>query len=129
MARRTKAAQTRYGGPGPRFHPGGLEPGCAAPGGRERVGLLLSEMAPNMSGMDAIDAPRSPYLAELALDLARETLKPAGSALIKVHQGAGFESLVRDARNSFGRVKCLKPEASRSRSSETYLLASGKRIV
>jgi 23S rRNA (uridine2552-2'-O)-methyltransferase len=97
--------------------------------GPDGIDLLLSDMAPNLSGMDAIDAPRSMYLAELALEMARETLKPAGSALIKVHQGAGFEAVVRAARVSFGRVKCLKPEASRSRSSETYLLASGKRMV
>jgi 23S rRNA (uridine2552-2'-O)-methyltransferase len=97
--------------------------------GEGGIDLLLSDMAPNLSGMDAIDAPRSMYLAELALDMARETLKPGGSALIKVLQGAGFEALMSSARASFGRVKCLKPEASRSRSSETYLLASGKRMV
>jgi 23S rRNA (uridine2552-2'-O)-methyltransferase len=93
------------------------------------IDLLLSDMAPNLSGMDVIDAPRTMYLAELALDMARETLKPGASALIKVLQGAGFEALMGSARASFGRVKCLKPEASRSRSSETYLLASGKRMV
>jgi 23S rRNA (uridine2552-2'-O)-methyltransferase len=97
--------------------------------GSDGVDLLLSDMAPNLSGMDAIDAPRSMYLAELALDMARETLKPGGNALIKVLQGAGFEALMGSARTAFSRVKCLKPEASRSRSSETYLLASGKRMV
>jgi 23S rRNA (uridine2552-2'-O)-methyltransferase len=97
--------------------------------GEGGIDLLLSDMAPNLSGMDAIDAPRAMYLAELALDMARETLKPGGSALIKVLQGAGFEALMSSARAGFGRVKCLKPEASRSRSSETYLLASGKRMV
>jgi len=91
--------------------------------------LLLSDMAPNMSGMDAIDAPRGMYLAELALDMARDVLKPGGNALIKVLQGAGFEELVALARTRFERVRCLKPEASRSRSSETYLLASGMRMV
>ena len=91
--------------------------------------LLLSDMAPNMSGMDAIDAPRGMYLAELALDMARDALKPGGDALIKVLQGAGFEELVALARTRFERVRCLKPEASRSRSSETYLLASGMRMV
>jgi 23S rRNA (uridine2552-2'-O)-methyltransferase len=93
------------------------------------VGLLLSDMAPNLSGMDAIDAPRGMYLAELALDMAQEVLKPGGDALIKVLQGAGFEELVALARTRFARVRCLKPEASRSRSSETYLLASGRRMV
>jgi 23S rRNA (uridine2552-2'-O)-methyltransferase len=97
--------------------------------GDARIDLLLSDMAPNLSGMDAIDAPRSMYLAELALDMARDTLKPGGNALIKVLQGAGFEAVMGTARARFGRVKCLKPEASRSRSSETYLLASGMRMV
>jgi 23S rRNA (uridine2552-2'-O)-methyltransferase len=97
--------------------------------GAAGVDLLLSDMAPNMSGMDAIDAPRGMYLAELALDMAREVLKPGAGALIKVLQGAGFEELVALARTRFGRVRCLKPEASRSRSPETYLLASGMRMV
>jgi 23S rRNA (uridine2552-2'-O)-methyltransferase len=91
--------------------------------------LLLSDMAPNLSGMDAIDAPRAMYLAELALDLAADVLKPGASALIKVLQGAGFQELVAAARSRFGRVRCLKPEASRARSPETYLLASGRRMV
>ena len=93
------------------------------------VDLLLSDMAPNLSGMDAIDAPRGLYLAELALDLVREVLKPGATALIKLLQGAGFEELVSSARTRFGRVRCLKPEASRARSPETYLLASGMRMV
>jgi 23S rRNA (uridine2552-2'-O)-methyltransferase len=97
--------------------------------GAAGVDLLLSDMAPNMSGMDAIDAPRGMYLAELALDMAREVLKPGAGALIKVLQAAGFEELVALARTRFGRVRCLKPEASRSRSPETYLLASGMRMV
>jgi 23S rRNA (uridine2552-2'-O)-methyltransferase len=97
--------------------------------GAAGVDLLLSDMAPNMSGMDAIDAPRGMYLAELALDMAQQVLKPGGDALIKVLQAAGFEELVALARTRFARVRCLKPEASRSRSSETYLLASGRRMV
>jgi 23S rRNA (uridine2552-2'-O)-methyltransferase len=97
--------------------------------GAAGVDLLLSDMAPNMSGMDAIDAPRGMYLAELALDMAGAVLKPGAGALIKVLQGAGFQELVALARTRFGRVRCLKPEASRSRSPETYLLASGMRMV
>jgi 23S rRNA (uridine2552-2'-O)-methyltransferase len=93
------------------------------------VDVLLSDMAPNLSGMDAIDAPRGLYLAELALDLADQTLKPDGSALIKVLQGAGFEELVRTARQRYQRVRFVKPSASRARSPETYLLASGRRMV
>ena len=93
------------------------------------VDVLLSDMAPNLSGMDAIDAPRGMYLAELALDLADETLKPDGTALIKVLLGAGFEELVRTARRRYQQLRFVKPAASRSRSPETYLLASRRRMV
>jgi 23S rRNA (uridine2552-2'-O)-methyltransferase len=87
------------------------------------VDLVLSDMAPNLSGMDAIDQPRSMYLAELALDMAQRVLKRDGSALIKVFQGSGFQELVASTRKSFAKVKLLKPEASRARSPELYLLA------
>ena len=99
------------------------------PAATSGVDLVLSDMAPNLSGMDAIDAPRSLYLAELALELAASVLKPKGSALIKLFQGAGFEAFVASARRSFVGIRFLKPEASRSRSPETYLLASGRRMV
>jgi 23S rRNA (uridine2552-2'-O)-methyltransferase len=94
-----------------------------------RLDVLLSDMAPNLSGMDAIDAPRSMHLAELALDLALRLLKPQGIALIKLLQGAGFQEFVAAARREFRQVRLSKPEASRSRSPETYLLASGRRMV
>jgi 23S rRNA (uridine2552-2'-O)-methyltransferase len=97
--------------------------------GTGSVDVVLSDMAPNMSGMDAIDQPRAMYLAELALDTASRVLKPGGSALIKTFQGAGFQELVAAARKRFDRVRCLKPEASRARSPETYLLAMGARMV
>jgi len=97
--------------------------------GAARVDVLLSDMAPNLSGLDAIDAPRSLYLAELALELAQLLLKPGGNALIKLRQGAGFQEYVAAARREFKQIKLLKPEASRSRSPETYLLASGRRMV
>jgi 23S rRNA (uridine2552-2'-O)-methyltransferase len=87
------------------------------------VDIVLSDMAPNLSGVDAIDQPRALHLSELALDLATQVLKPQGAALIKVFQGAGFEELVRSARRQFGTVKLLKPQASRARSPEVYLLA------
>lgn len=87
------------------------------------VDVLLSDMAPNLSGVDVIDQPRSMHLAELALEFAGRVLKPQGCALIKVFQGAGFEELVRGARVQFAKVKLLKPQASRSRSPELYLLA------
>jgi len=94
-----------------------------------QVDVLLSDMAPNLSGVDAIDQPRSMYLAELALEMAGRVLKPGGHALIKVFQGSGFEELLQDARGRFGRVKLLKPEASRARSPEMYLLAMQFRLV
>jgi len=95
----------------------------------ERADLLLSDMAPNLSGMDVIDAPRTLNLAEMALEVADGALKPGAAALIKVLQGAGFDELLRLARQRFERVRCLKPAASRARSPETYLLASGRRMV
>jgi 23S rRNA (uridine2552-2'-O)-methyltransferase len=97
--------------------------------GQAGLDVLLSDMAPNLSGMDVIDAPRAIYLAELALALAVHLLKADGVALIKVLQGAGFQEFVAAARRDFIRVRFLKPGASRSRSPETYLLASGKRMV
>jgi 23S rRNA (uridine2552-2'-O)-methyltransferase len=97
--------------------------------GERAVDLLLSDMAPNLSGMDVIDHPRAMYLAELAVDLALRVLKPKGTALIKLFQGSGFQELVANARRQFKTVRCLKPAASRARSAETYLLATGLRMV
>jgi 23S rRNA (uridine2552-2'-O)-methyltransferase len=94
-----------------------------------QVDVLLSDMAPNLSGVDAIDQPRTMHLAELALEMAGRILKPGGNALIKVFQGSGFVELLQDGRRQFGRVKLLKPEASRSRSPEMYLLAMQFRLV
>jgi 23S rRNA (uridine2552-2'-O)-methyltransferase len=93
------------------------------------VDVVLSDMAPNMSGVDAIDQPRAMYLAELALDMASRALKPQGGALIKVFQGAGFQELVTTSRRQFASVKLMKPDASRARSPELYLLAKGYRLV
>lgn len=93
------------------------------------VDLVLCDIAPNLSGIDAIDQPRSMYLCELALDFATRVLKPGGAALIKTFQGAGFQELVAEARRHFGKVKLAKPEASRARSPELYLLASDFRFV
>jgi len=74
-------------------------------------------------------APRSMYLAELALEMAQTLLKPDGSALIELLQGAGFQEFVASARRQFRQIRLPKPEASRGRSPETYLLASGRRMV
>ncbi|MDA8348596.1 MAG: 23S rRNA (uridine(2552)-2'-O)-methyltransferase RlmE [Pseudomonadota bacterium] len=93
------------------------------------VDWVLSDMAPSMSGIDSVDQPRSMYLAELALDMAGRVLKSGGGALIKVFQGAGFDALVREARGRFGKVRLVKPSASRARSAEMYLLAKDFRLV
>jgi 23S rRNA (uridine2552-2'-O)-methyltransferase len=93
------------------------------------VDVVLSDMSPSLSGVDVIDQPRSMYLAELALSMAERILKPGGDALIKLFQGSGFQELVQEARGRFGRVKLVKPQASRSRSPEIYLLARQLRLV
>ncbi|MCG8413523.1 MAG: 23S rRNA (uridine(2552)-2'-O)-methyltransferase RlmE [Pseudomonadales bacterium] len=92
--------------------------------GEEGADLVISDMAPNMSGMKAIDQPRVMYLAELALDLARTVLKPEAYFLVKLFQGAGFDEFHRQLQASFKTVKSRKPKASRSRSREIYLLGS-----
>lgn len=89
------------------------------------VDLILSDMAPNMSGTTAIDIPRAMYLVELAFDFAEKMLKPGGSMLVKIFHGSGFDELVKQARSSFEKVVIRKPLASRARSKETYLLAKG----
>jgi 23S rRNA (uridine2552-2'-O)-methyltransferase len=92
-----------------------------------RVDLVMSDMAPNMSGMAAIDQPQAMYLVELALELARDTLSPGGRFLAKVFQGEGFEAYLKELRGSFKKVVTRKPDASRARSREVYLLAEGFR--
>ena len=92
--------------------------------GDEGADLVISDMAPNISGMKDIDQPRVMYLAELALDLARSVLKPGSYFLVKVFQGEGFDQLQREMRSSFKTVKTRKPKASRARSREVYLLGS-----
>ena len=99
---------------------------------RSRLGgmtldLVLSDMAPNISGTAAVDQPRALYLAELTLDLAQECLKPGGTMVVKVFQGEGFDSLLRAMRASFDRVMSRKPRSSRPQSRELYLVAKGFR--
>lgn len=89
------------------------------------VDLIISDMAPNMSGMAAIDQPKAMYLVELALDLATQTLMPGGRLVTKVFQGEGFDDYLKALRDSFTRVVTRKPGASRNRSREVYLLADG----
>ena len=95
--------------------------------GGDRFDLVLSDMAPNLSGMDSIDQPRAMYLGELALDLAQQNLKPGGSLVVKLFQGAGFDDLIGAMRRSFKQVRLRKPDASRSRSSEIYAICDGLR--
>jgi len=85
--------------------------------------LILSDMAPNISGVDAADQASSMYLAELALDLARRVLKPHGDFVVKVFQGAGSDAYLKDLRSSFAKVSVRKPAASRARSREVYVVA------
>ena len=93
----------------------------------ERVDVVLSDMAPNMSGNKSVDQPRAMYLCELALDFARQTLNPGGAFFIKVFQGEGFDEFFQELRADFSVLKTRNPDASRSRSRETYLLAMGFR--
>jgi 23S rRNA (uridine2552-2'-O)-methyltransferase len=97
--------------------------------GAEKVDLVMSDMAPNLSGIDAVDQPRSMHLAELALEFADQVLAPGGDLLMKLFQGAGFEEIIRDARSRYARVVTKKPKASRTRSPEIYLLARQFRMV
>lgn len=94
--------------------------------GRE-LDLVISDMAPNISGMNAIDQARSFHLTELALEFAREHLKPGGHFLVKVFQGSEFQSYMQSMRDLFTEVLSRKPKASRDRSSEIYLLGKGRR--
>ena len=91
--------------------------------GSAKVDLVLSDMAPNMAGIDAVDQPRAMHLAELALDFADRVLVPGGDLLVKLFQGEGFDQIIKDARRRYGRVATKKPKASRTRSPEIYLLA------
>tara|TARA_R110002110_G_scaffold362241_1_gene571996 strand:- start:58071 stop:58697 length:627 start_codon:yes stop_codon:yes gene_type:complete len=89
------------------------------------VDVLISDMAPNMSGVNAVDQPRSMYLVELALDMARKVLAPGGGFVSKVFHGEGFDEFFRDARDSFDKIVTRKPQASRPRSREVYVVATG----
>ncbi|MGD8591890.1 MAG: 23S rRNA (uridine(2552)-2'-O)-methyltransferase RlmE [Gammaproteobacteria bacterium] len=93
--------------------------------GSDKAGLVLSDMAPNISGIKAVDQPRAIYLAELAMDLAQKVLVNQGDLLIKVFHGEGFDELLRQIRELFTKVIIRKPQASRSRSREVYILAKG----
>lgn len=91
----------------------------------EKVDLVLSDMAPNLSGIPAADAARSSHLAEIAIDFALEHLDPKGAVLLKAFQGSGFSQLVEQLKRAFVTVSVRKPAASRAESAETYLLGQG----
>jgi len=94
-----------------------------------RVDLVMSDMAPNISGVDVVDQARAADLEALALDFSRQVLGPEGALVMKVFQGAGFNEILADARRLFATVRMRKPKASRQRSSETYLVARKPRPV
>lgn len=93
--------------------------------GGSQADLVMSDMAPNISGMKAVDQPRAMYLAELALELARNILKPGGDLLVKAFNGEGIDSYKQALRKEFKKLIVRKPKASRPRSAEIYLLARG----
>ncbi|WP_115896799.1 23S rRNA (uridine(2552)-2'-O)-methyltransferase RlmE [Marinomonas pollencensis] len=90
--------------------------------GDEKADLVISDMAPNMSGNSASDQPQAMYLVELALDMAAQVLRPGGNFLVKVFQGEGFDEYLKAMRAQFANVVTRKPDASRARSREVYLL-------
>jgi len=93
----------------------------------QEVDLVMSDMAPNISGIKVVDQPRAMYLAELALDMAQNVLRNNGDFLVKVFQGSGFDSYINQLRSLFNKVVTRKPKASKSNSREVYLLARGFR--
>ena len=95
--------------------------------GENPVELVISDMAPNMSGMSSIDQPGAMYLVELALDMARQVLSKNGNFVAKVFQGEGYDDYLKELRSSFNKVLIRKPKASRARSREVYVVAKGFR--
>ncbi|MCJ8312341.1 MAG: 23S rRNA (uridine(2552)-2'-O)-methyltransferase RlmE [Saccharospirillaceae bacterium] len=93
--------------------------------GNNKADLVISDMAPNMSGMAAIDQPKSMYLIELAFEMAQNTLKPNGAFVAKIFHGEGFDEYIKSLRKRFKKVVIRKPDSSRARSKETYIVATG----
>jgi 23S rRNA (uridine2552-2'-O)-methyltransferase len=94
----------------------------------QAIDLVMSDIAPNITGVDVVDQPRAMYLAELAVDFADKVLRPGGDLLVKLFQGEGFDALLRDLRSRYDKVVIRKPKASRSRSREVYALARGRKV-
>ncbi|EGQ7852117.1 23S rRNA (uridine(2552)-2'-O)-methyltransferase RlmE [Vibrio vulnificus] len=91
----------------------------------DMVDVVMSDMAPNIAGNNSVDQPRAMYLVELALDMCRQVLAPSGSFVVKVFQGEGFDEYVKEVRNMFKVVKIRKPDSSRARSREVFVVATG----
>lgn len=94
----------------------------------KNVDIVMSDMAPNMSGNDSVDQARGIYLVELALEMCHQVLKQNGSFVVKVFQGAGFEEFFKALRQGFTQIKTRKPDSSRARSREVYLVATGWKL-
>ena len=97
--------------------------------GDQAADLVMSDLAPNISGNKAVDQPRSMHLAELAIELAGQVLRPGGDFVCKLFQGEGTDAYILDARRKFARVRAMKPKASRAGSREVYLVARNYQIV
>jgi 23S rRNA (uridine2552-2'-O)-methyltransferase len=95
--------------------------------GNSQVDLVISDMAPNMSGTPEVDMPKAMFLCELALDLAERILKPGGNFVIKIFQGEGFDVYLKETRRKFDKIQMIKPDSSRGSSREQYMLAWGYR--
>lgn len=91
----------------------------------KNIDVVMSDMAANFTGNDSADSARSMYLVELALDMCHQVLKKNGAFVVKVFQGEGFDQFLKDVRSAFKVVKTRKPESSRARSREVYLVATG----
>jgi len=96
--------------------------------GDRPIDLVMSDMAPNISGVGVVDQARTMYLVELAVEFARDMLRPGGTFVSKVFQGEGFDALVLSLRKDFAKVSVRKPKASRPRSREVYLVASERKL-
>lgn len=96
--------------------------------GKSKIQVVMSDMAPNISGIPSIDIPKAMYLVELALEMCRDVLAPGGSFLVKVFQGEGFEDCLRSMRSLFTNIKIRKPNASRLYSREVYIVATGHKL-
>ena len=106
-----------------------LEQALATEKGPVQVDLVISDMAPNLSGIESVDAARVAHLVELAVEFAQNRMKPDGALVVKLFHGSGYDELVKLFRDSFKLVKRVKPQASRSNSSETFLVGRGLKTV